>query len=45
MASLTAPIASGATTADTQVKNRMTPAAAPCSAFGMQLIPFELIVG
>src|SRR6185436_15288408 len=40
VASLTAPMTSGATTADTQVKNRMTPAAAPCSAFGTQLMPF-----
>src|SRR5213594_2035444 len=45
IASLTAAIASGARTADAQVKNKMTPAAAPCSDFGMQLIPFELIVG
>ena len=44
-ASLTAPIASGASTAETQVKKRMTPAPAPWSAFGRQLIPFELIVG
>jgi len=44
-ASLTAPIASGASTADAQVKNRITPAPAPCSDFGRQLMPFELIVG
>src|SRR6185295_7786492 len=45
MASLTAPIAIGAHTADTQVKKRMTPAAAPCSVLGTQLMPFELSVG
>ena len=45
MASLIAPIESGASTADKHVKNRSTPAAAPCSDFGTLLMPFELIVG
>jgi hypothetical protein len=40
-----AAMASGASTADTHVKKRITPAAAPCSDFGTQLMPFELIVG
>ena len=44
-ASLTAPMASGASTADAHVKKRITPAPAPCSDFGRQLMPFELIVG
>jgi hypothetical protein len=45
MASLTAPMANGPTTAETQVKNKITPAIAPCSDFGNQLIPLELMLG
>ena len=45
IASLTAPIASGPKTAETHVKNKITPATAPCSDFGKQLMPFELMVG
>ncbi len=45
IASLTAPIASGPTAADTHVKKRITPETAPCSDFGKQLIPLELTVG
>src|SRR5690349_11093819 len=45
IASLTAPIANGPTTADRQVKKRITPAMAPCSDFGKQLIPLELMLG
>ncbi len=45
MASLTAPIARGASTAERHVKNRSTPAPAPCSDLARQLMPLELMVG
>ena len=43
--SLTAPIAKGPVTADKQVKKRITPAIEPCSDFGKQLMPLELMLG
>src|ERR1035438_5805110 len=45
IASLIAPIASGARTAERQVKNKSTPAPAPCFDLGRQLMPLELMVG
>lgn len=42
IASLIAPMANGPTTADRQVKKRITPAMAPCSDLGKQLIPFGI---
>ena len=44
-ASLTAPIAKGPKAAPAAVKNKITPATAPCSTFGKQLMPFEFSVG
>ena len=44
-ASLTAAMASGPTAAAKAVKNRITPATAPCSDGGKQLMPFEFNVG
>ena len=38
-------MAKGPNAAAAQVKNRITPATAPCSDFGKQLIPFEFSVG
>src|SRR3954467_5633521 len=38
-------MASGPSAAAAAVKNRMTPAAAPCWLLGKQLMPFELSVG